>query len=31
VLTLGFPFKTGLLVAAFIGILTGLLVEGRPK
>jgi 4-azaleucine resistance transporter AzlC len=29
-LTLGFPFKTGLLVAAFIGILTGLLVEGRP-
>ena len=29
-LTFGFPFKTGLLVAAFIGILTGLLVEGRP-
>jgi 4-azaleucine resistance transporter AzlC len=29
-ITLGFPFKTGLLVAAFIGILTGLLVEGRP-
>jgi 4-azaleucine resistance transporter AzlC len=29
-LTLGFPFKTGLLVAAFIGILTGLLVEGSP-
>ncbi|MBE3067992.1 MAG: AzlC family ABC transporter permease [Chloroflexi bacterium] len=31
VLTFGFSFKTGLLVAAFIGILTGLLVEGRPK
>jgi 4-azaleucine resistance transporter AzlC len=30
-LTLDFPFKTGLLVAAFIGILTGLLVEGRSK
>ncbi len=30
-LTLGFPFKTGLLVAAFIGILIGLLLEGRPK
>ncbi|HEY5271436.1 MAG TPA: AzlC family ABC transporter permease [Anaerolineales bacterium] len=30
-LTLGFPFKTGLLVAAFSGILTGLLVEGRSK
>jgi 4-azaleucine resistance transporter AzlC len=29
-LTFGFPFKTGLLVAAFIGILTGLVVEGRP-
>ncbi len=28
-LTFSFPFKTGLLVAAFIGILTGLLVEGR--
>jgi predicted branched-subunit amino acid permease len=28
-LTLGFPFKTGLLLAAFIGILTGLLLEGR--
>ena len=28
---IGFPFKTGLLVAAFIGILTGLLVEGRPE
>ncbi len=31
VLTFGFPFKTGLLAAAFIGILTGLLVEGSPK
>ncbi|MCX6038609.1 MAG: AzlC family ABC transporter permease [Chloroflexi bacterium] len=31
VLTFGFPFKIGLLAAAFIGILTGLLVEGRPK
>jgi predicted branched-subunit amino acid permease len=30
-LTLGLPLKTGLLIAAFIGILTGLLVEGRPK
>lgn len=30
-LTIGFSFKIGLLVAAFIGILTGLLVEGRPK
>jgi 4-azaleucine resistance transporter AzlC len=29
--TLGFPFKTGLLVAAFMGILIGLLLEGRPK
>jgi 4-azaleucine resistance transporter AzlC len=27
----GFPYKTGLLLAALIGILTGLLVEGRPK
>ncbi len=27
----GLPYKTGLLLAAFIGILTGLLVEGRPK
>jgi len=26
-----FPYKTGLLLAAIIGILTGLLVEGRPK
>jgi len=31
VLTFGFPFKIGLLAAAFIGILTGLLVEGSPK
>jgi 4-azaleucine resistance transporter AzlC len=31
VLTMGFPLKTGLLAAAFIGILTGLLVEGRAK
>jgi 4-azaleucine resistance transporter AzlC len=30
-LTLGFPFKTGLLVAAFIGILVGLLLEKRPE
>jgi 4-azaleucine resistance transporter AzlC len=30
-LTFGFSFKTGLLVAAFLGILAGLLVEGRPK
>jgi 4-azaleucine resistance transporter AzlC len=30
-LTFGFSFKTGLLVAASLGILTGLLVEGRPK
>ncbi|MGA2502834.1 MAG: AzlC family ABC transporter permease [Anaerolineales bacterium] len=28
-LTFDFPFKTGLLVAAFIGILIGLMVEGR--
>ncbi|MEW6093941.1 MAG: AzlC family ABC transporter permease [Chloroflexota bacterium] len=31
VLTFDFPLKTGLLAAAFIGILTGLLVEGKPK
>ncbi len=30
-LTIGFPFKTGLLAAAFIGILIGLLLEGRSK
>ena len=31
VLTIGLPLKTGLLAAAFIGILTGLLLEGKPK
>jgi 4-azaleucine resistance transporter AzlC len=30
-LAFGFPYKTGLLLAAFNGILTGLLVERRPK
>jgi len=30
-LTIGFPLETGLLLAAFVGILTGLLVEGRTK
>jgi 4-azaleucine resistance transporter AzlC len=30
-LAFGLPYKTGLLLAAFIGILTGLLVEGKPK
>jgi 4-azaleucine resistance transporter AzlC len=30
-LTFGFPLKTGLLAAAFVGILTGLLVEGKSK
>ena len=30
-LALGLPYKTGLLLAAMIGILTGLLVEGKPK
>jgi 4-azaleucine resistance transporter AzlC len=30
-LAYGFPYKTGLLLAALTGILTGLLVEGRPK
>ncbi len=29
VLAAGFPFKTGLLVASLIGIVTGLLLEGR--
>jgi predicted branched-subunit amino acid permease len=29
--TIGFPLKTGLLAAAFIGIFTGMLVEGRQK
>lgn len=28
-LTIGFPFRLGLLLAAFLGILTGMLVEGR--
>lgn len=27
----GLPYKTGLLLAAFIGILTALLVEGKPE
>jgi 4-azaleucine resistance transporter AzlC len=31
VLTFGFPLKIGLLLAAFIGIFSGLLVEGRSK
>jgi len=30
-LAMNFPYKTGLLLAALIGILTGLLVEGKPK
>jgi 4-azaleucine resistance transporter AzlC len=30
-LAFGLPYKTGLVLAALIGILTGLLVEGRPK
>jgi 4-azaleucine resistance transporter AzlC len=30
-LAAGFPYKTGLLAAALIGILTGLLIEGKPK
>ena len=30
-LAFGFPYKTGLLLAALTGILTGLLVEGRRK
>jgi 4-azaleucine resistance transporter AzlC len=30
-LAFGLPYKTGLLLAALIGILIGLLVEGRPK
>jgi predicted branched-subunit amino acid permease len=30
-LAFGLPYKTGLLVAAMIGILTGLLVEARTK
>ncbi len=31
VLALNFPYKTGLLLAAFVGILAGMLLEGRPK
>ena len=31
ILTFGLPLKAGLLVAAFVGILSGLLVEGRRK
>lgn len=30
-LTIGLPFRLGLLLAAFVGILTGMLVEGRRK
>jgi 4-azaleucine resistance transporter AzlC len=30
-LTIGFPFRLGLLLAAFLGIQTGMLVEGRRK
>jgi 4-azaleucine resistance transporter AzlC len=30
-LAMNFPYKTGLLAAALIGILTGLVIEGRPK
>jgi 4-azaleucine resistance transporter AzlC len=30
-LAFGFPYKTGLLLAALVGILTGLLVEGKLK
>jgi 4-azaleucine resistance transporter AzlC len=30
-LAFGWPYKTGLLLAALIGILTGLLVEGKSK
>ena len=30
-LTVNFPYRTGLLVAALIGIVTGLLIEGRQK
>jgi len=30
-LALGLPYKTGLLLAALIGILTGLLFDGKPK
>ena len=30
-LAANFPYKTGLLLAALIGIITGLVIEGRPK
>jgi predicted branched-subunit amino acid permease len=30
-LAMNFPYKTGLLAAALIGILTGLVIEGRQK
>jgi 4-azaleucine resistance transporter AzlC len=30
-LAFGFPYRTGLLMAALIGIITGLLIEGRQK
>jgi 4-azaleucine resistance transporter AzlC len=31
ILTYNFPFKTGILISAFIGILLGLLIEGRSR
>jgi predicted branched-subunit amino acid permease len=30
-LAFNFPYKTGLLLAALIGIITGLVMEGRQK
>jgi predicted branched-subunit amino acid permease len=30
-LAVNFPYKTGLLAAALIGIVTGLVIEGRQK
>ena len=30
-LAFNFPYKTGLMLAALIGIITGLVIEGRPK
>jgi hypothetical protein len=30
-LAINFPYKTGLLLAALIGILVGLWIEGRQK
>ena len=30
-LAFGLPYKTGLLLAALIGIVTGLVIEGKPK